>query len=217
MKRFAVILIIAILAIGCVFAVSSQKPNTNAVTSGDKVIVTTDIDVVYPVYMINASNGSTSKDAAASSFPEIDAIKVYNDAHELTNVQINIALRHFGYQNNEVDGSKMTYIRYAKNVKVTIEAKQLLNESDEDNHIKSSENPTITKNATIEDSADFTASNDVTGGNKLVVTASYITGKRVGNATFDQVISTCTFDWNVLDLTAGDTYKADIVVTYEDV
>ena len=219
MKRFAVILIIAVLAIGCVFAATGDSKNTesNLVTSGDKVIVTTDIDVIYPVYMINASNGNDNKDAAASSVPEIAARKVYNESNELTNVQIDISLRHFGYQNNEVNDSKKTYIRYAKTVTVTIEAGKLENKSSDDaNHKQESAAPTVATNGGNLDTKDFKSTNSPSG-NKVEVKAEYLTGKKVGNATFDQVISTCTFDWDVEDLTAGDTYQADVVVTYTNV
>ncbi len=217
MKRFAVILIIAVLALGCVFAATgdSQKTDGQNVTSGDKVIVTTDINVIYPVYMITASNGADTEDSASTA-KEITARKVYDGTtHELTKVQIDVALKHFGYLENDTEKAK-TYIRYAKNVKVYIVAKELKNTTTADGHVASSSIPRIVTPTTIPTSDDFAASaTDV--DNKLTVEAQYKTGKRVGNETFNQQIASCTFEWDVLELTAGDTYKADIIVTYENV
>ncbi len=218
MKRFAVILIIAVLALGCVFAtVTGDNGEVTTGTNGDKVIVTTDINVIYPVYMITASNGDVEVDSASSA-SEIAAKKIYNDSNELTDVQIDISLKHFGYQGNDTATNKKTYIRYAKNVTVTIEAKALENKSSNaTGHVLKSANPTVIANGgNIANSADFASSNNVSD-NKLEVLAEYKTGKRVGNAEFNQEIATCTFNWNVEELTAGDTYKADIIVTYENV
>ena len=68
MKRFAVILIIAVLALGCVFATTSKNS-----TNSNSIWVTTQIQEIYPVYQLKATNGKATKQSAAG---ETDANKI---------------------------------------------------------------------------------------------------------------------------------------------
>lgn len=215
MKKFAIVLMMALLVLGCVFAAAGDSKDAN---SGDKFVVKTTIDVIYPVYQIIGSNDTTTEASVhpSASVPEIEGKKVYTSG-QLTNITIDVSLIHFGHKENDTTKDK-TYIRYAKNVTVTIEAKKLENTltSLPDGHVDVSANPTVTASAGITETADF--KDTVTSSdNKVTVVAEYLTGKKVGNETFDQTIATCTFNWDVTNLTVGDTYKADVIVTYTNV
>ncbi len=224
MKKFAIVLMMALLVLGCVFAASgdSQKTDDRAVTSGDKFIVTTTIDTIYPVYMISGSNNAKTVWSATTPTDsnKIEAIKVYDaTTHQLTDVQIEVSLIHFGYQENDTSKNR-TYIRYCNKVTITIEAKELINTlygtSLPAGHVERSNAPTVTAKEGIDSTTDFKDTVTSTD-NKVTVVAEYLTGKKVGNTSFDQSIATCIFKWKVEDLTAGDTYEADVVVTYTNV
>lgn len=223
MKKFAIVLMMALLVLGCVFAASgdSQKTDSQTVTSGDKFIVTTTIDTIYPVYMISGSNGTDTVWSATSPTDsnKVEAKKIYDKTtNQLTNVEINVSLIHFGYKENDTTKGK-TYIRYSNSVTITITAMQLINTKSSSlptGHVMESKLPTVKDADDIDKTDDF--KDTVTSSDNVVtVVAEYLTGKKVGNETFNQVIATCTFNWNVVDLTAGDTYEADVIVTYTNV
>ena len=216
MKRFAVILIIAVLALGCVFAADSKNSTNN-----QKFIVKTTIEQVYPVYQIVGSNGSnTTVTSAASSYQEIEGIL----SSDGKSISINVELDHFGYVGNDTSKS-MTDIRYKGAVTVTITAGELKNTykasgsttsitADTDGHIYQSAAPTAGK-FTGAGAANFEASDcEASTNNYATVTATYTNGKAVATGTSAVEIASGSFTWNIESLTAGDTYKADVVVTY---
>ncbi len=223
MKKFTIVLMMALLVLGCVFAASgdSQKTDSQTVTNGDKFIVTTTIDTIYPVYMISGSNGTDTVWSATSPTDsnKVEAIKIYDSTtNQLTNVKINVSLIHFGYKDNDTSEGR-TYIRYSKSVTITITAKELVNTQSSplpSGHVEKSNVPTVENATNIPLTEDFkdTVTSD---GNVVTVVAEYLSGKKVGNAEFNQEIATCTFNWYVQDLTAGDTYEADVIVTYTNV
>lgn len=214
MKRVAVVLILITLILCSAFAYTNSK---NA-TSGNKLIVVVTIDEIYPLYNITASNNDTSVTSGSSdgaSVPSIRAIKVYDSNNQLTDVQIKIGLNHFGYENNDADERVKVPIRYANTVNVTIEANPLENENEDTaNHVAKSSNPVVVdgsvKTTTSSSTTDFEVSANSTG-NKVNVKAEYKTGLSV----VSEQIAECTFDWDVTSLTAGDTYQAGVIVTYE--
>lgn len=214
MKRVITTLIFTALFVGLIFAGVSSKNINN----GNKVIIITTVDEIYPIYSITASNSDTSVTSGSpsdASVPTINAIKVYDANKVLTDIQINIGLNHFGYQSNDADERIKVPIRYASTINVTIEANALENQDQETaNHVKKSDDPIVVdgslKITTSADAADFEASANSTG-NTVSVKAEYKSGLSV----IAEQIAECTFDWDVTKLTAGDTYEAGVVVTYE--
>ena len=214
MKRITLILLIATLILTSAFAFTSSRN----IGSGDKIIVIVAIDKVYPIYSITASNEDTSVtsgETSDASSPSITAIKVYDANKVLTDVQIKIGLNHFGYQRNDADEKVKVPIRYANTVNVTIEANALENlDQDTANHVKKSNDPIVVadslKATSTAASSDFEVSAN-SSGNTVNVKAQYKSGRSV----LSEQIAECVFDWDVTTLTAGDTYQAGVIVTYE--
>ena len=217
MKMFAVILIIAVLALGCVFAETT-----------DKFKVKTTISKIYPNYSITGKNGTDSEnvnsanastvDADKKGTYEIEAIQNKNSTTgEVESVSINVFLNHFGYNENNSTKGKCA-IRYTGDVTVTVAAGKLTNSVSTSGHVSTSGIPTLSNQKydyiTTDDFGAATGTPaSVTDATAFGVTASYKTGKKVGD-TNANTIASCTFTWDVTGLTAGDTYKADVVVTY---
>ena len=218
MKRFAVILIIAVLALGCVFADTTPTTSKN-VNNGDKFVVKTTINKIYPIYSITGKNESENVDGVHSSetAKEIEAIQNKNSTTgEVESVSINVSLKHFGYEKNDADAKKICAIRYTGKVSVTITADKLTNKVTTTGHVQNSEIPTSSDISYATATTDFKASKGTSTSsatNVVVVDADYITGKKVGGTTATE-IATCKFTWDVTGLTAGDTYKANVTVTY---
>ena len=151
MKRFAVILIIAVLALGCVFATETgstvnSKDTVSGGTNGDKFYVTTKIDSVYPAYQIigytgtdETSTGAVISDGSGSS--SIVGTKSKSEDGTKEYLAVKVAIQHYGLENNDTtvtttnnDGTKTTSvnnsktnIRYKGTVTVTVTADALKN------------------------------------------------------------------------------------------
>ena len=220
MKRFALILIVAVLALGCVFADTVDKHNP---TSGDKFVVKTTIGVVYPVYQIVGINETAAVTSATSSKAgnkEVEGI-LSNDGDSIS---IKVELQHFGYTGN-LTTNALTDIRYKGSVNVTITANPLINQfekdgtkitADTDGHVFSSANPTVGAfTGTTVDNFKSTCSDASTSSNEVLVKAEYTNGLKVATGSGVKAIANGSFTWDISKLTAGDTYKADVVVTYE--
>ena len=231
MKRFALILIVAVLALGCVFAdtavVTSKDANNN-----DKVIVYTKVKVVYPVYEIVATEGQSSTVEAVSSETG-NTIEAKTSTTDENKVSIKITLNHFGVSSNDMnqlaDGGKgKTDIRYNGFVHVSVEATKLNLVidgrysapviSDTTNHVTESKVPSKSDDkynlTTLE---NFTSKKDpdvADSVNTLNVLATYEKGLKVLTGAESKSIASCVFTWDTSILTAGDTYEADVVVTY---
>ena len=218
MKRFAVILIIAVLALGCVFAATGDSKNS---TDKQKFIVKTTIGKVYPVYQIKGTNdASGSATSSSEGTNEVEGIL----STDGKSISINVELDHFGYVDNDTTKAK-TDIRYKGAVTVKITAGELKNTytesgattsitADTDGHIYQSAAPTAGK-FTGADTTNFDASDCAASTNNYAtVTATYTNGKAVATGTSAVKIASGSFTWNIESLTAGDTYKADVTVTY---
>ena len=232
MKRFALILIVAVLALGCVFAdtavVTSKDANNN-----DKVIVYTKVKVVYPVYEIVATEGQDSSAQANSSYTN-NTIEAKTSTTDEDKVSIKITLNHFGVTNNDMNeldttsGAGKTDIRYNGSVHVSVEAKALelvtngdynsVVISDTTNHVLNSELPSKSDAnyaVTTLDNFSSIEDNEVTSAaNKLNVLAKYNKGLKVETGKVSKSIASCVFTWDTSILTAGDTYEANVIVTY---
>ena len=221
MKRFAVILIIAVLALGCVFADVDDSKNKNNDTG---FVVYTTIKTVYPVYEIVGSDGQT-KDVTANSAKDqkIEGKLSGNGDH----ITITTTLNHFGMKDNDMNSSK-TDIRYKGVITVTIEASELINKTTgltfsdassvaanaeaSNNHVYKSGLPTA-GTFTNENADNFTAA-CTNENNTVKVTATYTNGQKVSTSSNSVKIAAGSFDWDISKLTAGDYYEADVVVTY---
>ena len=236
MKRFAVILIIAVLALGCVFAATTGVDSTNKVagtTSGNKIYVVTTIGRVYPVYQIVAYTGdsedasgsvtSAATEYSATASNKIVGAKTIENGKEI--VSVKIAIQHYGLENNDASSSKIVDIRYNGTVKVTVEASALQNVStgydtqdkaEAEKHAWETAVSSVTA-FTEKDSTycDVTAATAETAS--AAVTAVYGNGTVEINGAAQTIANGCVFKWDTTNLTAGDTYKADVVVTYTNV
>ena len=218
MKRFAVILIIAVLALGCVFAATNTKDAPN---SGDKFVVTTTIKTIYPVYQIvgtgNNSDKATSADSTSESVEEVEGI-VSEDGDTLT---INVALQHFGKPSNDMGQTSFAAIRYKNKITVKISAGKLVNQTTGAGHISESGDAVNGAFTGIGTANDNFNSDSVTSTGKsyVEIDCHYNNGLKVavdstGKSGVVETIATGSFSWDISKLTAGDTYKADVIVTY---
>ena len=221
MKRFAVILIIAVLALGCVFAATNTKDAPN---NGDKFVVTTTIKTIYPVYEIVGSDGQTTGETANSDKGEKIEGKLSDDGDHIT---ITTTLNHFGMKDNDMNSTK-TDIRYKGAITVTITASELINKTTgltfsdassvaanaeaSNKHVYKSGLPTA-GTFTNEKADNFTAA-CTNENNTVKVTATYTNGQKVPTSSDSVKIAAGSFDWNISKLTAGDYYEANVVVTY---
>ena len=231
MKRFAVILIIAVLALGCVFATAgdSQKTASQNANSGNSFIVETTIGTIYPVYQLLGNNNVTNVYSAAT----------LGNANKITgmvdgdNVYIFVYLQHFGKVDNDLEPTKAkTDIRYKGSVTVTITAGALVNTSSTNNkdangaeltaantvnadgHVYMSENPVVSANFVATSGTNFNSTIKSQSGNVVEVTAEYTNGQKVLTGTSAVTIANGTFKWDTSKLTAGDTYQANVKVEY---
>ena len=217
MKRFAVILIIAVLALGCVFAASSVDVN-----NGNKFVVKTTIPRVVPVYKLIGYNTTTLGDtgyveATAAGTSEIEGITSTDTESGKDYVSINVSLKHFGYTNNDTTKAK-TNIKYRGTVKVDIEASVLKNtytagtgDTSVDHVMESGAAVAGTWAGSTD--TNFKATTSGTA-NKVTVSAEYTNGKTVATGTGEKQIANGSFKWDITELTPGDTYKADVTITY---
>ena len=231
MKRFALILIVAVLALGCVFADTAVDTSKDA-NNNDKVIVYTKVKVVYPVYEIVATEGQDSS-AQANSSDTNNTIEAKTSTTDENKVSIKITLNHFGVTNNDMNelstnGAGKTDIRYNGSVHVSVEAGALklvtngdynsAKISDTTNHVLNSDLPSKSAaNYAVTTLDNFSSSEDnevTSAANKLNVLAEYVKGLKVETGKASKSIASCVFTWDTSILTAGDTYEANVVVTY---
>ena len=240
MKRFAVVLIIAVLALGCVFAASTGDDSTNKVVgsnaiSGDKIYVTTTIDRIYPVYQIIAYTGTseTSGVTSASSKSADNTIvgaKTTNASTGEETVTVKVAIQHYGLEGNNASATTKTNIRYNGSVTVTVEATALVNQNteatevsdankaDSKGHVWKTDLPTATKFTDTNTLKTYcTVTPATASGNSASVTAKYSNGTVLTGTDAKTIANDCTFTWTTTNLTAGDSYEANITVTYETV
>ena len=232
MKRFAVILIIAVLALGCVFAGTAtgstvnNKDTASDGTNNEKFVVKTKIGSIYPVYQIvgTGSNSATAT-SAASSYKEIEGV-VSTDSNGKEWLSVSVELDHFGVTGNDLTNrASKTNIRYKGVVNVKITAGKLINQrtnasSTATEYVYSSGDAVVGATAWkaetfSETTGNFTcALNGTATANTAEFTATYVNGKKVATATNAVKIASGSFKWDITDLTAGDTYKAEVTVTY---
>ena len=218
MKRFAVILIIAVLALGCVFADTTSTSSKN-VNSGNKFVVKTTIPQVVPVYKLIGYNTTTLGDtgyveATAAGTNKIEGITSTENGNDY--VSINVSLKHFGYTDNDTTKTK-TNIKYRGTVKVDIEAGVLKNTysgtgtTSVDHVLKSG----AAVAGTWAGSTDTNFKAETSGtANKVTVSAQYTNGKTVATGANEVQIANGSFKWDITELTPGDTYEADVTITY---
>lgn len=208
MKKIAIVLMMALLVLGCVFAATDSKNSTN----NDKFVVKTTIGQIYPVYELVGKNTTASVTSAkAAAAQEINGI-LSADGDSLS---IKVELNHYGVKNNDTETSTKVDIRYKGAVTVTITAGKLENQAtNTTGRVEESELPTAGDFTTYDAGVDnFTASSSKTN-NKVEITATYENGKKVATGANAVKIADGEFTWDISGLTAGDTYKADVVVTY---
>ncbi len=240
MKRFAVILIIAVLALGCVFAddtkVYSGKDGKvadyNATANKNTILVTTTIDTVYPVYQIVAYTSGTASGATIVSGTE--SYTIAGDTSTEGKVSVKIGVQHYGWTGNDTAASTKKDIRYIGTVNVSVSAGELKNKKtgiaeaaanvvSTDGHVYMSATPTATafsSLSSVNDKTDtsiklLTVTAGTTSANSTGVSAKYENGQALtGTATATTIAEGATFTWDTTKLTAGDSYEATITITY---
>ncbi len=237
MKKFAIVLMMALLVLGCVFAAdgdtgddSAGKITPETATSGDKFYVTVKIDPVYPVYQIVGYTGTdetTSPSAVSTKTGEYSIVGSLNN--EGTKLTVKVAIQHYGVKENNINvvSPTKTDIRYKGTVKVTVTAKELINQDstvtadplvvNSEGHVYKSNLPEATAFTAKTDIDNLTVTANAASANTASVTAEYTNGKKVATGTNAVTIANgCVFTWSDIDLlTGGDNYKAEVIVTYE--
>ena len=241
MKRFAVILIIAVLALGCVFAdtVYSGKNgkvvdyNSAASTPNNFILVDTTIDTVYPAYQIVAYTSGSVSDATVVSGTNKNTIT--GDTSVEGKVSVKIGVQHYGWTGNDTAATTKKDIRYIGTVNVSVTAGELKNKDTSitviteankvstNGHVYMSAAPTAAAFgtlATVTDKTDtsiklLTVTAGKTSANSTGVSAKYENGQALtGTATATTIADGATFTWDTTKLTAGDSYEATITITY---
>ena len=237
MKRFAVILIIAVLALGCVFAdtVYSGKNgkvvdyNSVASTPNNFILVDTTIDTVYPAYQIVAYTTGTVSDATVVSGTNKNTIT--GDTSDEGKVSVKIGVQHYGWTGNDTAATTKKDIRYIGTVDVSVSAGELKNKktgitaaaanvASTDGHVYMSDVPAATAFETVTgvkvNNVDLlTVAKGTTSSNSTGITATYVNGQALtGTATATTIADGATFTWDTTKLTAGDSYEATITITY---
>ncbi len=239
MKKFAIVLMMALLVRGCVFANAGDtgddttgKITPETATSGDKFYVSVKISPVYPVYQIVGYTGTdetTSPSAVSTKTGEESIVGTLNE--EGTKLTVKVAIQHYGVKENNINvvSPTKTDIRYKGTVKVTVTAKELINqdstavadplEVNSENHVYKSNLPVATAFTAKTGIANLTVTANAASDNTASITAEYINGKKVETgSTAVTIANDCVFTWSDIDaLTGGDSYKAEVIVTYESV
>lgn len=238
MKRFTAVLIIAVLALGCVFAASTGDSSNNVVNvnSANKVIVYTEIDRIYPVFQIIAYTSDTEPTSGyvtggTTSANRIEGKKNYDATTGNETVSVKVAIQHYGLANNET-GKGMVNIRYRGSVKVTVTATSLKNTGYGDSssaqkagHVYETLLQSATKFADVNalktyceiKPSDAYGSTMEGADMTTSITAVYKNGTVLTGAEAKTIANDCTFTWDTTNLTPGDKYEATITIAYETV
>lgn len=216
MKKFAIVLMMALLVLGCVFA-----------ASGDAVVLEVNLENIVPVYEIYGSlDGSSYTKGVAGINNDADIASATGGviSKDITTedetVTLTILIKEHGLK--ESDNSAKAYIRYKGDVSVTVTSSSLrnvkyLNGADvsktETGEVTSFTEPTIS----WDDTADHTIRKTSAANASVVLASKFLTGKKVGasGATTDGWnVASWTWTWDTTSLIGGETYRADIKLTY---
>ena len=207
MKRFAVILSIAVLALGCVFAATS-----------DTVVLETSVEKVIPCFEIYGKSVSDSTKGDTTGNVVVSA----TIDEEKDEVSLQVFVNEVGLKGTE----RKNFIRYKNEagVEVKIVADSLKNKKYIDGTDKSMTETGAVESVTTP--ATFTAvtlnSKDIihsvtatTNTDTVTLTAVY-TGEKVSvtDAKTGLAVTDWTWTWDTSKLVAGETYRADITITY---
>ena len=216
MKRFAVILIIAVLALGCVFAATS-----------DTVVLETIVEKVIPCFEIYGNSVATANKGISG----LDTDKKIADAtgNGVISATIDeeadtVSLKVLVYEVGLKDSTRKNFIRYKDDsLTVTIKADALKNKSyldgsntkmTETGDVKSITTPTAFAGVK-QGTKDIHTVTAATTTDTVTLTAVY-TGEKVNvtNAENGLAVTDWTWTWDTSKLVAGETYRADITITY---
>lgn len=217
MKKFAIVLMMALLVLGCVFA-----------ASGDAVILEVNFEEIIPVYEIYGTLDSTSykkgvaginSDSAIASATEGVISKGITTEDE--SVTLTILIKEHGLK--ESDKTAKAYVRYKGNVSVTVSSSSLRNldyldgsdtSKTETGAVSSFTEPTIFWT----DTADHTVAKTSAANDKVVLDSKFLTGKKVapvsGASAEGWNVASWSWTYDTTSLIGGETYRADIKLTY---
>lgn len=216
MKKFAIVLMMALLVLGCVFA-----------ASGDAVILEVKLEEIIPVYEIYGTLDSTSYKkgvAGINSDSDIAGATEGVISKDITtedeSVTLTILIKEHGLK--ESDNTAKAYVRYKGNVSVTVTSSSLKNveyldrtdtSKTETGSVTSFTDPTISWT----DTADHTVAKTSAANDKVVLYSKFLTGKKVslsGARVEGWNVASWSWTWDTTSLIGGETYRADIKLTY---
>ena len=209
MKRFAVILIIAVLALGCVFAANS-----------DTVVLETSVEKVIPCFEIYGKSVSDSTKGDTTGNVVVSA----TIDEEADTVSLKVLVYEVGLK----DSTRKNFIRYKDDsLTVTIKADALKNKSyldgsntkmTETGDVKTVSTPSAFSAVKQKqgDKEIHTVSIDSTTAKDTVTLTAKYTGEKVSvtDAATGLAVTDWTWTWDTSKLVAGETYRADITITY---
>ena len=214
MKRFAVVLIIAVLALGSVFAATN-----------DVVVLETSVEKVIPCFEIYGDSTSHKgvqgiTDDAAVAAATGDAVVTATIDESKDEVSLKVLVYEVGLK----DSTRKDFIRYKDDsLTVTIKADSLKNKNylngtktdmTETGAIKTVSTPTAFTAVKLETKEIHTVT-AAAAADTVTLTAKY-TGEKVsvGDTTTGLAVTDWTWTWDTSNLVAGETYRADITITY---
>ena len=217
MKKFAIVLMMALLVLGCVFA-----------ASGDAVVLEVNLENIVPVYEIYGSlDGSSYTKGVAGINNNADIASATGGviSKDITTedetVTLTILIKEHGLK--ESDNSAKAYIRYKGDVSVTVTSSSLKNvdyldgsntSKIETGDVTSFTDPTISWT----DTDDHTVAKAFAAKDKVVLDSKFLTGKKVapvsGASAEGWNVASWSWTWDTTSLIGGETYRADIKLTY---
>ena len=220
MKKFAIVLMMALLVLGCVFA-----------ASGDNVILEVKLDKVVPLFEIYGDdtthkgtvNGNLDNSALASK----DATVTKNLEADAESVTLKVIIQEVGLKEDTIPARK-DYIRFKGVASISVTATSLKNiEKLDGTDSTKTEEGAVTSVSTItgqtkeykkDDKVIHKVETVSSSISEVKLTATY-TGEKVslGDSTTGDFVSSWTWTWNTTDLVGGETYRADIYLTYTGV
>lgn len=217
MKKFAIVLMMALLVLGCVFAANE-----------DNVILEVNVEKVIPLFEIYGDdlehkgtvNGSLTDAQIASSTATVVKEELKGDT---SSVDLKVLIYEVGFDSSN---QRQAYIRYknTSGVTITVTASDLknvdyLNASDMTKTEKGSVtnvSDVICHDAYKKDTKDIHTITNSSSSNESVVLSAVYTGEKVtlDNTTTGNEVASWTWTWDTSDLVGGETYRADIYLTY---
>lgn len=220
MKKFAIVLMMALLVLGCVFA-----------ASGDNVILEVKLDKVVPLFEIYGDDtlhkGTVNGALNDSDLASNNATVIKNLEADAESVGLKVIIQEVGLK-GDTSPVRKDYIRFKGVAIISVTATSLknikkLNGTD----VTMTEEGAVTSVSTITgqtkeykkgEKVIHKVETNSSSTSEVKLTATY-TGEKVSlnDSTTGDFVSSWTWTWDTTDLVSGETYRADIYLTYTGV